>query len=98
MRILLLDGSRGVYIPQKFAENYTYDKDEYVPFFKWQGIDEENRHILLSGPDHIEYWDAWEEVLCLAYFIDQYDVRHTLEQDGDLFAISSDHYIEDTSV
>lgn len=46
---LVVDGSRGIYIPQFFAEHYP----------EWCTGEEE---ILLAGPDHPDYWEAWEDV------------------------------------
>ena len=48
---LIADGCHGIYIPQFFAEHYP----------EWCAGEEE---ILLAGPDHPEYWDAWDNVLC----------------------------------
>ena len=54
---LLIDGSRGIYIPKKFAENYI----------GWSGVETEDRETLLAGPDHRDYWEAWDSVLSFFY-------------------------------
>lgn len=53
---LLIDGNRGIYIPKKFAENYI----------RWSGVETEDRETLLAGPDHRDYWEAWDSVLSSA--------------------------------
>lgn len=78
-RELLLDESRGIYIPKKFAENF--DTEE------WH-IDEELVAELKEGPDGENYWEAWEAVLRDAWMIED-GKKWNLEQDGDLFAV---HY------
>ena len=79
-RTLLLDESRGIYIPRAFVEG----------FHNWDGITQENYDILCSGPDHIEYWEAWEEVLRDARKTDENGVVWRIEQDGDLWAVPVD--------
>ena len=72
---LIISDANGIYIPKIFAEG-----------FQWEGITEEDREILKSGPDHEQYWDAWDEVIASARFMDQYGYMWRLHQDGDLFA------------
>ncbi len=76
---LLLDESRGHYIPQKFAENFR----------DWLGIHEEDRAILLQGQSHPEYWAAWEIVQECAYWREDGKTWH-LWHDGDLWAYCFD--------
>lgn len=78
-----LDSSRGVYIPQYFAEAIDV-KD-------WTGIDSEDLDVLRSGPDHESYWDAWTSVLDYAETKD----GRVLWQDGDLWLVARDKAIED---
>lgn len=73
----LLDGSRGIYIPQNFAENF--DTEE------WH-VSQEDANILLAGPDHDLYWETWDDVLSTAFY-EQNGHTFTLYQDGDLFAL-----------
>jgi hypothetical protein len=82
---LLLDGARGIYIPQNFAECFDVSA--------WN-VSDELRDILLAGPDHEHYWDAWEQVLDNAH-TSQYGEKWTLYQDGDLFAVADSHSWED---
>lgn len=80
---IFFDGSRGVYIPQHFAEAMD-PKD-------WTGIDAEDLDVLRAGPDHESYWDAWTSVLDYAETKD----GRVLHQDGDLWIVARDKAIED---
>ena len=41
---LLIDSCHGVYVPQRFINNFDLSL--------WQGISEENKAILTEGPDN----------------------------------------------
>ena len=70
---LAVDGSRGIYVPKFFAENYP----------DW--LDDDEKDILLSGPEHEEYWDAWDGVL-----YSERDEKSLLTgESGDVFIISN---------
>lgn len=75
---ILLDDSRGVYIPQNFAEMFD---------MKTWGISDDTRNILLAGPtsENEWYWEAWENVLSNASYIDTAGNKWLLWQEGDLF-------------
>lgn len=75
---VLIDSHHGIYVPQIFAERY--DANEYHLY----GIDPEDIDILLEGPDHEDYWEAWNNVLNDAF---SEDGRKYLHQEGDLFLI-----------
>lgn len=81
----ILDGCRGIYIPQTFAQCFDTDK--------W-GVSQEDVEILLSGPDHEHYWDAWQDVIDNASILENGN-EWTLHQDSDLFAIREDMTEED---
>jgi hypothetical protein len=49
---VLLDGLRGIYVPQRFVAHGGIS-----------GISPEDLAILRAGPDHESYWEAWEEAL-----------------------------------
>lgn len=53
----IITDSNGIYIPQIFAERYI---DETHPDLSEKLADDLN--ILLQGPDHSEYWEAWNEI------------------------------------
>ena len=74
----IIDSNRGIYIPQQFAKIWGDSVQS--------GMDEEQKTILLAGPDHLEYWDVWEEVVndCVFLFDSE---KHNLYEDGDLFAV-----------
>jgi len=73
----LLDGARGIYIPQSFAR--------WCSPASWH-VGPNDVLILEAGPDHEDYWEAWDDVLRTAYYDDERG-HWTLEQDGDLFAV-----------
>jgi len=75
---LYADSARGIYIPQYFAE--TID---------WNAIDdwnEDEKDILLAGPDHESYWDAWDSILNNVTTV----CGGVLWQDGDLWIVWPD--------
>ena len=72
---LFADSARGIYIPQHFAESYATEK--------WKYIDADDIQILLVGPNHQFYWDAWDSVLNNAETI----CGGVLHQDGDLWVV-----------
>jgi hypothetical protein len=80
---LFLDGNRGIYIPQNFAES--------IDPADWTGIDAGDLDVLKAGPDHESYWDAWQSVLDYAESKD----GAVLHQDGDLWVIYRDRAVQD---
>lgn len=84
---LILDSNRGIYIPQKFAENFCMTA--------WH-INDDDRDVLLAGPDNEFYWEVWEDVLNYAY-TEQFGERWTLYQDDDLFVVSGSHVWDEES-
>jgi hypothetical protein len=88
-RTLLLDGARGIYVPKGFAECFDMTS--------WD-VSDSDAEILLAGPDHEEYWDTWAEVLDTARYVDDNVMAWSLYQDGDLWAVRSDHQWEDEDV
>lgn len=79
----LINSAHGVYIPQAFAE--TID---------WNALDnwnDDQKAILLAGPDHESYWDVWQEILDNCETVD----GGKLYQDGDVWLIYVDKAIED---
>ena len=74
---LLLSDSRGIYIPRDFA-----DFGEH-----WRGVSAEDLAILAAGPEHEQYWDAWDSILYTATYVDEKENVWHLHQDGDLWAI-----------
>ena len=90
-RVCILDGCRGIYLPQDFATNFNTKGgvDSWTPedggisdLILWQ----ENIKILETGPDHEHYWEAWDEICADACMVDDKGITWRLYQDGDLFA------------
>lgn len=76
----LLDGSRGIYVPQEFARRFP------------EKVKDEDRKVLEEDPDTDGYWEAWGDVLNYVEFTREIPrtgspvrVRYVLEHDGDLF-------------
>lgn len=78
--ILYADSSRGIYIPQFFAESCN----EGV----WK-VKEEDLQCLRQGPDAEGYWDTWVSVLDNATAINRNGDTYHLHQTehGDLWAL-----------
>ena len=74
---LLLSDARGVYIPRDFVDNFDLNK--------WH-VDQKYIH-LLSSPDNEWYWDYWDVVCSVAYFVDEHNNKWRLCQNGDLWAV-----------
>lgn len=75
--VLLVDSCHGVYVPQRFAMNYD--------MAQWD-VKNDVKEVLNAGPDHGEYWEAWEDVLNNASYTKDGN-KWALYQDGDLFAL-----------
>ena len=92
---ILLDGSRGIYLPQRFAERFRpVDHPTYMMYPGGYRVvtpdDPELWADLLLGPDHPHYWDAWDDVLETARLVDDHGQRYFLATSwwsGDLWAI-----------
>lgn len=76
---LLLDGNRGRYIPRNFVEEFDLSK--------WYGIGDWELGVLEAGPDHEDYWEAWNKLERTAYHVDEQNNTWNLHLDGDLFLI-----------
>ena len=80
---LLLDESRGIYIPQHFVEDFNLSKF---------GIEENSWAVqkCKEGPDNLSYWEAWQDILNNAEYQDDEGYIWRLHQDGDLFIVRED--------
>ena len=47
---LVIDGYHGIYIPQIFAQRFP----------EW--LSDEEREVLIAGPEGDEYWEVWDDV------------------------------------
>ena len=77
---LLLSDRHGIYIPQLFIRYYL----EHIVK---DTITQEDIDILQFGPSNDWYWESWDTVLDNAVLVDEYNIRWTLYQSGDLWAI-----------
>ncbi len=77
-RVLLIDGFWGTNLPATFFDIFDLPS--------W-GLDT-NDYLALRDADTPDYWDAWDEVMQHAVYVDKDGVRWRLEQDGDLFAVA----------
>lgn len=82
MKLLITDAA-GRYIPQQFVEN-----------FEGWGLLPQDFQILRDGPDHLDYWETWDDVLNYAT-IKHDGVLYRLHQDGDLWALAEWDLIDD---
>lgn len=78
---LILSSDRGVYIPQNFAEEY----ESYTG--TWEGINLVDIVVLLKGPEHEWYWEAWNNVEMNAKFTHNDGTVYHLHLDGDVWLI-----------
>jgi hypothetical protein len=73
-----VNGQAGRYVPQRFAERYAVPDDD--------------RAILLDGPDTDLYWLVWDDVL-RDFKVEDEDFGTEVffyERDGDVFAVRDD--------
>ncbi len=93
----LLDGNRGIYIPQTFARDFIFKGEEAHRAAAWEGAKAEDLETLRKGAEEEFYWEAWDNVLQSAFYkvesggvtIDGVWFKggtvFRLEQDGDLW-------------
>lgn len=81
--ILLLTDARGVYLPKDFIEAI---RPECL-----SEVSDEDKAVLLAGPEHEHYWEVWSDVCDDAVVTEApgtpVAVKFTLYQDGDLWLI-----------
>ena len=85
--ILLADGSRGIHIPWFFGQLIANDG------WTVEGVNPDDHLVLLEGPDHPDYWGAWDEVIQHAKIKVESSgsVRsYILHHDDDLWLIPTD--------
>ena len=80
---VMINSQFGIYIPQMFAKSYLEDQ-------RWIEADPDEIEILGDGPDHPQYWEAWEHVLDQAKYMDKDGVEWKLWLEGDLFCYTGD--------
>jgi len=85
--ILYASDRHGIFIPQYFAESVNPEC--------LSGVTRRFLEILLAGPDHQFYWDAWADVCDNAVLTDSDGVTYYIWQDGDLWLVPTDHEWKD---
>lgn len=76
---LIADELHGINIPKYFAQQ--------IDHVKIKGVESDTLSILESGPDHVEYWEAWDDVLCNGWCKDESGMVWRFYQEGDLWMI-----------
>lgn len=76
---LLITDASGIYIPQRFVEEYASD-------WNLENVDKESIESIKNGPYDEFYWDSWIDVEQNATHKDGY----ILYQTGDLWAVHLD--------
>ena len=78
-RICIVDGVHGIYVPQRYA----------VLASSPDMASDEQRDILLAGPEHPDYWDVWDE-LVTNLRVSRGGSDWHLEHDSDVFLVKID--------
>ena len=77
--LLLIDESRGIYIPQEFLKRFG----DQIP------SELEDEKVYIQDPNNEWYWDAWGNIVsAMKLTID--GIVYTLHHDGDLWAVPED--------
>jgi hypothetical protein len=77
--VLYLSDARGIYIPRDFAE---CTHRECV-----SGVSDEDWQVLLAGPEHEWYWEAWDGVCNSAALSSDTGKQYSVHQDGDCWLV-----------
>lgn len=80
---LLVNDHHGIYIAQIFCQSYS-------AYITNMSEVREDFDICLQGPDHEEYWDAWDDLINNVQFTNDRGEKYTignLPESGDLWAI-----------
>lgn len=72
---LIADEVRGIYAPQTALRTMRAEN--------WSGINPDDAAIVEAGPDHEEYWAAWDDICRRA----KSPAGETVLCDGDIFAV-----------
>lgn len=74
----IADDCRGIYAPQTALRTMRAEN--------WTGIVLDDAATVEAGPDHDDYWEAWDDICRTAKSPSGEFVSH----DGDIFAVSPD--------
>jgi hypothetical protein len=111
--ILLISNGAGVYIPQNFCSRlelrsmFVYDSRTcFIPYSGhftalFDKIPDDTFTILTEGPEHGDYWDAWEDLLCRCTLRNNVNEKYyslCQSENGDLWAIPDEesNYLEES--
>lgn len=96
--IFLLDGHRGTFIPQQFAEDMLNENLHSYRFTSENPIVREMLDELTQGSEHEFYWENWNDLLCFYNEIRKMSTNElfylTQGEDGDLWLIHEDELAE----
>lgn len=82
---VLLDGSRGIYIPRDFVTGFDMDA--------WNVSEEDAQDC--SDPENEYYWETWDSILNSASYTSKDGRVWSLYQDSDLFAVAYDNLTDE---
>lgn len=86
---LIIGDHWGIYIPQRFCDSMDANDAHRIE------VSYSDVLTCQSGPDHPNYWDAWQEILSDARVTDANGRVWRLHQNGDLWEIPDDCEIPD---
>ena len=96
--IFLLDGHRGTYIPQQFAEDMLNENLHSYRFTSTSLVLVQMLNELAKGQDNEFYWENWSDILCYYNEIHRESTNElfylTQGEDGDLWLIHEDELAE----
>lgn len=96
--IFLLDGHRGTFIPQQFAEDMRNENLHSYRFTSTSLVLVQMLNDLEKGQDHVFYWESWNDILCYYNEIRKESTNElfylTQGEDGDLWLIHEDELAE----
>ncbi len=79
---LLVPDAAGIYLPQEFIKGYI--------ILDWE-VDPVDAKIIEAGPEHDDYWEAWDAIVAEARYEDDKGNVWELYQEGDLWAVPEDY-------
>lgn len=96
--IFLLDGRRGTYIPQEFAEDMLNENLHSYRFTSTSLVLVQMLNELAKGQDNEFYWENWSDILCYYNEIHRESTNElfylTQGEDGDLWLVHEDELAE----
>jgi len=96
--IFLLDGRRGTYIPQEFAEDMLNENLHSYRFTSTSLVLVQMLNELAKGQDNEFYWENWNDLLCFYNEIRKMSTNElfylTQGEDGDLWLVHEDELEE----